>query len=63
MKTTLLFVIVLQTWTSAIQLCPQHCSCKSVGPQAEWLRLKCGDHLEEIKNVDINAVSVELTQL
>ncbi|XP_020288378.1 adhesion G protein-coupled receptor A3 isoform X2 [Pseudomyrmex gracilis] len=63
MKATLLFVIVLQTWTSAIQLCPQHCSCKSVGPQAEWLRLKCGDHLEEIKNVDINAVSVELTQL
>ncbi|XP_014474409.1 PREDICTED: adhesion G protein-coupled receptor A3 [Dinoponera quadriceps] len=63
MKTILLFVILLQTWGSTIQLCPQHCSCKPVGAQAEWLRLKCGDRLQEIKDVDINRVSVELIQL
>lgn len=63
MKTILLFVILLQTWSNAIQLCPQHCSCKPVGAQAEWLRLKCGDRIQEIKDVDINRVSVELIQL
>lgn len=63
MKVILLFVILLQTWGSTIQLCPLHCSCKPVGAQAEWLRLKCGDRLQEIKDVDINAVSVELIQL
>ncbi|KMQ96690.1 putative g-protein coupled receptor 125-like protein [Lasius niger] len=63
MRATLLFVILLQTWISTVQLCPQHCSCKPVGAQAEWLRLKCGDSLQEINDVDINAVSVELIQL
>lgn len=64
MKATLLFIILLQTWISTtVQLCPQHCSCKPVGAQAEWLRLKCGDRLQEINDVDINAVSVELIQL
>lgn len=64
MKATLLFIILLQTWISAtVELCPQHCSCKPVGAQAEWLRLKCSDRLQEINDVDINAVSVELIQL
>ncbi|XP_072742935.1 adhesion G protein-coupled receptor A3 [Anoplolepis gracilipes] len=63
MKATLLFIILVQTWISTVQMCPQHCSCKPIGAQAEWLRLKCGDRLEEINDVDINAVSVELIQL
>lgn len=63
MKVSLLFAILLPIWAGAVQFCPQHCSCKSVGAQAEWLRLKCGDHLEEIKDVDVNKVSVELIQL
>ncbi|XP_026827349.1 adhesion G protein-coupled receptor A3 isoform X2 [Ooceraea biroi] len=63
MRTILLFAILFQTWTYTVQLCPQHCSCKSVGAQAEWLRLKCGDRLQDIKDVDINAVSVEIIQL
>lgn len=62
MITSLLLAILLPTWASAV-VCPQHCSCKSVGAQAEWLRLKCGDRLEEIKDVDVNKVSVELIQL
>ncbi|XP_070526117.1 adhesion G protein-coupled receptor A3 isoform X2 [Cardiocondyla obscurior] len=62
MRVSLLFAILLPTWAGAV-VCPQHCSCKSVGAQAEWLRLKCGDHLEEIKDVDVNKVSVELIQL
>jgi len=62
MRASLAFVILLPTWASAI-VCPQHCSCKPVGAQAEWLRLKCGDRLEEIKDVDVNKVSVELIQL
>ncbi|XP_024893349.1 adhesion G protein-coupled receptor A3 isoform X1 [Temnothorax curvispinosus] len=62
MKASLLFAILLPTWASAV-VCPQHCSCKSVGAQAEWLRLKCGDDLAEIKDVDVNKVSVELIQL
>ncbi|KAL6263919.1 hypothetical protein P5V15_004000 [Pogonomyrmex californicus] len=63
MKVSFLFAILFLTWTVAVQFCPQHCSCKSVGAQAEWLRLKCGDHLEDIKDVDVNKVSVELIQL
>lgn len=63
MRAILTLVILLQTWDNTIQLCPLHCSCKSVGAQAEWLRLKCGDRLQEIKDVNINAVSVELIQL
>lgn len=63
MKAILLFVILLQTWDNTIQLCPQHCSCKPAGVQTEWLRLKCGDRLQDIKDVDINSVSVELIQL
>ncbi|XP_036145260.1 adhesion G protein-coupled receptor A3 isoform X2 [Monomorium pharaonis] len=59
----LLFAILsLPTWTGAV-VCPQHCTCKSVGAQAEWLRLKCGDRLEEVKDIDVNKVSVELIQL
>ncbi|XP_011144255.1 adhesion G protein-coupled receptor A3 isoform X1 [Harpegnathos saltator] len=63
MTAIFLFVILLQTWSSTSQLCPQYCSCKPVGAQAEWLRLKCGDRLQEIKDVDIDRVSVELIQL
>ncbi|XP_039304608.1 adhesion G protein-coupled receptor A3 isoform X2 [Solenopsis invicta] len=62
MKASLLFAILLPTWASAV-VCPQHCTCKSVGAQAEWLRLKCGNLLEEVKDVDLNKVSVELIQL
>jgi len=62
MKVSLLFAILLPTWANAI-VCPQHCLCKSVGAQAEWLRLKCSDGLEEIKDIDVNKVNVELIQL
>ncbi|KAG5319021.1 AGRA3 protein, partial [Pseudoatta argentina] len=62
MKVSLLFAILLPTWANAI-VCPQHCLCKPVGAQAEWLRLKCSDGLEEIKDVDVNKVNVELIQL
>ncbi|XP_011694284.1 PREDICTED: probable G-protein coupled receptor 125 [Wasmannia auropunctata] len=62
MRATLLLALLLPTWAGAI-VCPQHCTCKPVGAQAEWLRLKCGDRLEEIKDVDVNKVSVELIQL
>ncbi|XP_011873777.1 PREDICTED: probable G-protein coupled receptor 125 isoform X2 [Vollenhovia emeryi] len=62
MRASLLLAILLPTWAGAV-VCPQHCICKQVGAQAEWLRLKCGDRLEEIKDVDVNKVSVELIQL
>ncbi|XP_076245480.1 remoulade [Calliopsis andreniformis] len=62
MKAALLFLILTQARGKIIQTCPQYCTCK-LGAQAEWLRVKCGNELQDIKNIDINSVSVELVQL
>ncbi|KAG7190385.1 hypothetical protein KM043_006493 [Ampulex compressa] len=63
MKAALLLLILIQVKGYTTQSCPRYCTCKLIGAQAEWLRIKCGDHLQDIKDVDINAVSVELIQL
>ncbi|KAK0159144.1 hypothetical protein PV328_010066 [Microctonus aethiopoides] len=44
-------------------LCPAPCTCKLVGPQAERLRVKCNKEIEDIKEININLVSVELYHL
>ncbi|XP_063993527.1 adhesion G protein-coupled receptor A3 [Diachasmimorpha longicaudata] len=44
-------------------LCPTPCTCKLVGPQNERLRVKCKEDIQSIKDININAVSVELYQL
>ncbi|XP_076677728.1 remoulade isoform X4 [Andrena cerasifolii] len=62
MRVTLLFLILTQTRGRTIQTCPQYCTCK-LGAQAEWLRVKCGNELRNIKSIDIDTVSVELVQL
>ncbi|XP_024943552.1 adhesion G protein-coupled receptor A3 isoform X2 [Cephus cinctus] len=43
--------------------CPQQCSCKRIGAQAEWLKVKCEDHIQEIREFDFNDISVALIQL
>lgn len=62
MKVALLFLILTQARGKTIQTCPQYCTCKP-GAQAEWLRVKCGSELQDIKKIDIDIVSVELVQL
>ncbi|CAL7937400.1 unnamed protein product [Xylocopa violacea] len=62
MKAILLFLILIQTRGKTIQTCPKYCTCK-LGAQAEWLRIKCGNELQNIKDINIDSVSVELIQL
>ncbi|XP_012136170.2 remoulade isoform X1 [Megachile rotundata] len=62
MRAVLLFLILIQTRGKTIQTCPKFCTCK-VGAQAEWLRVKCGNELQSIKDINIDSVSVELVQL
>ncbi|XP_015121561.1 leucine-rich repeat and immunoglobulin-like domain-containing nogo receptor-interacting protein 2 [Diachasma alloeum] len=44
-------------------LCPTPCSCKLVGPQNERLRVRCNEDIQNIKDININAVSIELYHL
>ncbi|XP_015431913.1 PREDICTED: adhesion G protein-coupled receptor A3 [Dufourea novaeangliae] len=62
MRAALVFLILIQARGKTDQTCPQYCTCK-LGAQAEWLRVKCGNELEDIKNINIDIVSVELIQL
>ncbi|XP_031836656.2 remoulade isoform X3 [Nomia melanderi] len=62
MRAALLFLILTQARGKTIQTCPQYCTCK-LGAQAEWLRVKCSNELQDIKNINIDIVSVELVQL
>ncbi|CAD6204128.1 GSCOCG00009877001-RA-CDS [Cotesia congregata] len=45
--------------------CPAPCDCKHVGPQAERLKVKCnkGADIQDIKDINIDVVSVELYHL
>lgn len=43
--------------------CPSQCSCRHIGAQAEWLRVKCEGKFQSIRDIDLNNVSVEITQL
>ena len=62
MRAILLFLILIQTRGKTIQTCPKYCTCK-LGAQAEWLRIKCSNELQNIRDININSVSVELVQL
>lgn len=62
MRAILLFLILLQAKGKTTQTCPKYCTCKD-GAQAEWLRVKCGNELQNIKDINIDSVSVELVQL
>lgn len=62
MRAILLFLILIQTRGKSIQICPKYCTCKS-GAQAEWLRIKCNNELQNIRDINIDSVSVELVQL
>ncbi|XP_076637008.1 remoulade isoform X2 [Colletes latitarsis] len=62
MKAVLIFLVLTQARGKIIQTCPQYCTCK-IGAQAEWLRVKCGNELQNIKSINIDIVSVELVQL
>ncbi|CAK9824102.1 Adhesion G protein-coupled receptor A3 [Anthophora retusa] len=62
MRAVLLFLILIQARGKTVQTCPKYCTCK-LGAQAEWLRVKCGNELQNIKDININSVSVELVQL
>ncbi|XP_017878291.1 adhesion G protein-coupled receptor A3 isoform X2 [Ceratina calcarata] len=62
MRAVLLLLILIQVRGKTIQACPKFCTCK-LGAQAEWLRVKCGNELQNIKDIDIDSVSVELIQL
>ncbi|XP_034179885.2 remoulade isoform X2 [Osmia lignaria lignaria] len=62
MRATLLLLILIQARGKLTQTCPKYCTCK-VGAQAEWLRVKCSNDLQDIKDINIDSVSVELVQL
>lgn len=62
MRAILLFLILIQTRGKSIQICPKYCTCKP-GAQAEWLRIKCNNELQNIRDINIDSVSVELVQL
>lgn len=63
MKGILLFLILIHISGIISHPCPEHCTCKLVGAQAEGLRVKCEEHIQEIKEINIDEVSVELVQL
>ncbi|XP_033362107.1 adhesion G protein-coupled receptor A3 isoform X2 [Bombus vosnesenskii] len=62
MRAILLFLILIQTRGETIQTCPKYCTCK-LGAQAEWLRIKCSNELQNIRDINLDSVSVELVQL
>ncbi|XP_046488638.1 adhesion G protein-coupled receptor A3 isoform X1 [Neodiprion pinetum] len=64
MRAVLLLWILFQTFEFIGSYdCPQKCKCRTTGAQAEWLKARCVGAIEDIKDVDINAVSVALFQL
>ncbi|XP_078036263.1 remoulade isoform X2 [Augochlora pura] len=62
MRIALVFLILTQARGKTVQTCPQYCTCK-LGAQAEWLRVKCSNELQDIKNINFDSVSLELVQL
>ncbi|XP_076297775.1 remoulade [Lasioglossum baleicum] len=62
MRAALVFLILTQARGKTVQTCPQYCTCK-LGAQAEWLRVKCSNELQDIKNINFDSISLELVQL
>lgn len=63
MKGVLSLLILVQISGIISHPCPEQCMCKLIGAQAEGLRVKCEGHIQEIKEINIDEVSVELVQL
>ncbi|XP_014603213.1 PREDICTED: adhesion G protein-coupled receptor A3 isoform X1 [Polistes canadensis] len=63
MKGVFSLLILVQISGIISHPCPEQCMCKLIGAQAEGLRVKCEGHIQEIKEINIDEVSVELVQL
>lgn len=62
MITVYVILILMQGFVSS-QSCPLRCECKRVGPQAEWLKVICNDHIQEIKEIALDTIGVDIFQL